>query len=183
MKRLLLSLPFVVFGGSMIWLTRTSDPKEWMAITALSSFVLSLLVVPIISRRSLLLGYTAIIFTLLVAAVSIVFYIHSEPPPSQSEVAKLFVNDSIKVPLACYRMAIGHYPMTAEGLDALVRCPKGLEKIWKGPYVASDHVPLDPWGRPYQYRCPGIHNPKGYDVWSLGPDGKSSEDDIGNWSR
>ena len=32
-------------------------------------------------------------------------------------------------------------------------------------------MPLDPWGNPYQYACPGTHNPDSYDVWSLGPDG------------
>ena len=40
---------------------------------------------------------------------------------------------------------------------------------------------LDPWGNPYQYRYPGTHNPDKYDVWSWGPDGHESADDIGNW--
>ena len=47
---------------------------------------------------------------------------------------------------------------------------------WQGPYLDKD-VPLDPWGKPYQYRSPGVHNPKSFDLWSVGPDGKQ----IGNW--
>ena len=41
--------------------------------------------------------------------------------------------------------------------------------------------PLDPWGRPYQYRSPALHSKEGYDLFSLGPDGVVSPDDIGNW--
>jgi len=53
--------------------------------------------------------------------------------------------------------------------------------VGKAPYMEGGRLPLDPWGRTYQYRCPGWMNPKGYDVWSLGPDGVVSADDIGNW--
>ncbi len=41
----------------------------------------------------------------------------------------------------------------------------------------------DPWERDYQYRQPGVHNPEGFDVWSLGPEGIQSVDDIGNWEH
>lgn len=41
----------------------------------------------------------------------------------------------------------------------------------------------DPWGRAYYYRCPGVHDPEGYDLWSAGPDGISgTRDDITNWT-
>ena len=40
----------------------------------------------------------------------------------------------------------------------------------------------DPWNRRYRYRCPGLHNKKTYDLYSLGPDGiEDTEDDIKNW--
>jgi hypothetical protein len=43
-------------------------------------------------------------------------------------------------------------------------------------------LPFDPWGHPYHYRSPGIHNLAGFDAWSVGPDGvDESADDIGNW--
>ena len=62
--------------------------------------------------------------------------------------------------------------------------PAGKESRWKGPYL--EEVPLDPWKQPYQYRYPGsknINGARGYDVWSLGPDGTESADDIGNWKN
>jgi len=64
---------------------------------------------------------------------------------------------------------------------------------WNGPYMFFDKNRLsgnsfkDPWGRAYNYRCPGInHNPpnhtKYFDIWSNGPDGSSgTADDITNW--
>ncbi|HSY53814.1 MAG TPA: type II secretion system protein GspG [Opitutaceae bacterium] len=43
-------------------------------------------------------------------------------------------------------------------------------------------MPLDPWGEPYQYAYPGVHNKSSYDIWSKGPDKQSgTADDIGNW--
>jgi len=41
----------------------------------------------------------------------------------------------------------------------------------------------DAWGRPFRYRCPGIHNKHSFDLWSLGPDPDDPSDDIGNWPR
>jgi general secretion pathway protein G len=39
-----------------------------------------------------------------------------------------------------------------------------------------------PWGNPYLYECPGRNNPQGYDISSMGPDGRSGGgDDITNW--
>ena len=53
---------------------------------------------------------------------------------------------------------------------------------WSSPEIGYlDKLPKDPWGRDYQYSKPGIHNKKSFDVFSLGPDGKKSDDDIGNW--
>src|SRR5689334_15549261 len=70
------------------------------------------------------------------------------------------------------------YPTSEEGLAALIHEP-AFRKGWKGPYVKA--IVTDPWGRPYMYRRPGVHNPGGFDLASLGPDGIESNDDIGNW--
>ena len=79
-----------------------------------------------------------------------------------------------------YKLAIGKYPSTEEGLNALLNAPESAGDRWKGPYVRS--LPLDPWGNPYQYRYPAQKSKDGYDVWSMGPDGQNeTEDDIGNW--
>ena len=102
----------------------------------------------------------------------------------QEKVAKVFVDQTLKTALVPYRLDVGNYPSSEEGLRALVKAPAGKENKWKGPYLEASEVPLDPWDNPYQYRFPGTRNvngARGYDVWSLGPDGVESGDDIGNW--
>ena len=99
---------------------------------------------------------------------------------SQEKITESFVNNSLATPLMSYKLAIGKYPSTEEGLNALLNAPESAGDRWKGPYVRS--LPLDPWGNPYQYRYPAQKSKDGYDVWSMGPDGQNeTEDDIGNW--
>ena len=74
---------------------------------------------------------------------------------SQNDVARLEIS-RLDTPLMTYRINIGSYPTTEEGLKALTTAPSGKEKRWKGPYV--DELPEDPWGRPYQYKYPGEKN-------------------------
>ena len=80
-----------------------------------------------------------------------------------------------------YRLDIGAYPNTSQGLDALQRNP-GVQN-WNGPYLKKS-APKDPWGNPYKYRCcPGQHGE--YDLWSEGADGAPGGDgenaDIVSW--
>jgi len=70
--------------------------------------------------------------------------------------------------LDTYRIDVGHYPSTEQGLAALVTRPQNEPK-WSGPYLAKA-VPLDPWGRAYQYKLPGEHGE--YDLYSFGKDGQ-----------
>jgi general secretion pathway protein G len=101
---------------------------------------------------------------------------------SQADVARLFVNQSLKTALVTYRLNLGSYPTTDEGLQALITAPSAKADRWRGPYIEGNKIPLDPWSQPYQYRCPGVHNKDGYDLWSMGPDQKDqTDDDIGNW--
>lgn len=84
--------------------------------------------------------------------------------------------------LKLYKSDNFHYPSTEQGLDALVKKPSGSPepKNWnKDGYM--DRLPKDPWGNPYQYLNPGTHGK--IDVYSMGPDGVNSEDDIGNWNK
>ena len=76
--------------------------------------------------------------------------------------------DSFGKALDQYRLDTGQYPLTDSGLNALVVRPESEPK-WAGPYLAKA-VPLDPWGRPYQYKSPGDHGD--YDLLSLGKDGQ-----------
>ncbi len=103
---------------------------------------------------------------------------------SQEAVAKIFVRDSLKTSLTRYRIDLGDYPTTAEGLNALLTAPSNKSERWRGPYAETPggKLPLDPWGEPYRYRYPGTKNKGGYDLYSVGVDkADGTEDDIGNW--
>lgn len=103
---------------------------------------------------------------------------------SQESVARIFVRDSLKTSLVRYRMDLGDYPTTAEGLNALLASTTSSADRWKGPYMdaTGGKMPLDPWGQPYEYRYPGVKNVGGYDLFSKGPDKiADTADDIGNW--
>jgi general secretion pathway protein G len=103
---------------------------------------------------------------------------------AQPKVAKIFVNDTMKTALTTYRIQIGDYPSTAEGLAALVVSPPDKTDRWHGPYIDVENgkIPQDPWNHDYKYLYPGVHNKDGYDLWSVGKDGvDGTADDIGNW--
>lgn len=80
--------------------------------------------------------------------------------------------------LDSYRLDNGGYPTTEQGLQALREKPTRdpVPSNWKGPYLRKE-VPLDPWGRPYAYRSPGSRNATGYDLATLGKDGKEGGTD------
>jgi general secretion pathway protein G len=100
----------------------------------------------------------------------------------QKDIAKLFVSQSMQAPLTVYKIHLGDFPTTAEGLQALITAPANKADRWRGPYLQEAKLPLDPWGEPYQYRYPGVKNKTTYDLWSKGPDKTDgTEDDIGNW--
>ena len=82
-----------------------------------------------------------------------------------------------------YQMTNGSLPTTDQGLKALISRPDADPKPRNWRQLLD--VPLrDPWDREYLYTQPGTHNPKGYDIFSAGTDGKpGTEDDIGNWEN
>jgi general secretion pathway protein G len=71
--------------------------------------------------------------------------------------------------LDTYRLDVGRYPTTEEGLNALLAAPPTAAGKWNGPYLKKG-VPADPWGHPYQYRAPGAKGE--YEIVSLGKDGQ-----------
>ena len=85
-----------------------------------------------------------------------------------------------------YSLDNGGYPTTAQGLQALRVFPGTGDqpRNWRGPYLRKD-VPLDPWGRAYVFESPGRANPDGYDLYTLGRDGRAGgerEDaDVTSW--
>lgn len=87
---------------------------------------------------------------------------------------------NIEVGLDLYRLHTGVYPSTEQGLNALMSQPGGVNE-WRGPYLKKP--PKDPWKRDFQYRYPGTRNQSGCDIWSLGADEQSPDDDIKNWQE
>ena len=81
--------------------------------------------------------------------------------------------------LDLYKADNGSYPLTKDGLQALVVKPGATLTNWH-EYI--DRVPPDSWGRGYIYECPGRHNTNSYDLISAGPDGRvGTADDLTNW--
>lgn len=99
---------------------------------------------------------------------------------SEIKTAQAQIN-ALEKALDQFRLDMGRYPSTEEGLDALTNAPAGNAR-WQGPYLKKA-APQDPWGQAYQYRIPGAHGE--FDLYSHGPDGKPGGEgklaDIGNW--
>ena len=80
-----------------------------------------------------------------------------------------------------FRLDMGRYPTTEEGLKALREKPSGADK-WEGPYLPKE-IPLDPWGNAYVYRSPSEHGD--YDIISYGLDkaegGEGENQDVVSW--
>ena len=88
--------------------------------------------------------------------------------------------------LDAFRLDTGRYPSTEQGLAALWEQPTLPPRAmnWHGPYLRKP-VPADPWGASYVYRAPGTESRTGYDLLSLGADGKpggtGDDADIVSW--
>jgi general secretion pathway protein G len=119
-----------------------------------------------------------VIIGLLVGYVAPMYF--KQVGKSEVKVAKAQIEAFGKA-LDQYRLDLGHYPTTEQGLQALITKPTD-ETRWDGPYLKKG-VPLDPWGSAYSYKRPGTKGE--YDIISLGKDGApggTGEDaDIGSW--
>ncbi len=100
---------------------------------------------------------------------------------AKSDTARLQVAD-LSAALDMYKIEVGRYPTTDEGLEALVQQPTGAGN-WNGPYLKKKQLPKDPWGHNYQYRSPGEHGE--FDLYSLGADntegGNGENRDLVSW--
>ena len=90
----------------------------------------------------------------------------------------------LELALKQYYADTGQFPTTSQGLAALCSRPSPGPEGWDGPYLDKD-VPRDPWGRDYVYVSPGRQSETGYDLYSLGTDGKvggsGEAADVTNW--
>lgn len=132
------------------------------------------------NRTKFLMGFTLIELMLVVIIIGVLVAMVMPRLAGRSEearraAARADIEANIALALDLYELDSGRYP---EDLDAL-RIKPGGSTDWKGPYLKR--APLDPWGRSYLYKYPGEHNKADYDLYSLGPDGVESEDDITNW--
>lgn len=100
---------------------------------------------------------------------------------ANTKAAKLQIED-FSTALDAFRLDMGRYPSTNEGLQALVVQPAGASR-WNGPYLRKNLIPKDPWGNDYQYRAPGQHS--AFDLYSLGADnaegGEGENQDVVSW--
>ena len=98
---------------------------------------------------------------------------------ARTQAAEADIRSNIALALDLFELDNGRYP---DKLEDLLRDP-GESKAtnWNGPYLKRR--PLDPWGREYNYKTPGQHNPD-YDLYSYGGDGvEGGDDDITNWDE
>jgi general secretion pathway protein G len=100
---------------------------------------------------------------------------------SKVKTAKIQI-ESISAALQLYRIDMGRYPSTSEGLRALIDRSANAAS-WNGPYLVKRQLPRDPWGHEYQYRSPGQNGD--FDIISLGadnqPGGTGENSDISSW--
>ena len=87
---------------------------------------------------------------------------------AKADAAKIEIGQ-ISQTLDLYKLEVGRYPTTQEGLQALIAAPAGVNN-WNGPYWKKAVVPKDPWGNEYKYSSPAQNAP--YEIISLGADGR-----------
>src|SRR5689334_7898303 len=106
----------------------------------------------------------------LLAALVVPSYLNRERV-ARTQAAKAQI-ELLGTALDTFRLDVGRYPSSQEGLEALRTQPGGIAG-WNGPYLKKA-VPLDPWNRPYVYVSPGEHGD--YDLYTYGSDGAPGGD-------
>lgn len=120
-----------------------------------------------------------------ILAVAVAPRILDRPSEAKQLKAKMTI-ETLQTALALYKLDVGSYPTTSQGLEALVSKPEsgtGIDRWREGGYLDKGKVPKDPWGNDYIYLCPGVHNE--CDIVSYGGDGASGgqgeNEDIKSW--
>lgn len=123
-----------------------------------------------------LIEIMVVIVILGILAGLIVPRIMGRPEEAKQLKAKMQI-ESIGTALKLYKLDMGSYPTTEQGLQALVAAPgtTGTSKWRKGGYLDKGRVPKDPWDNDFIYLAPGTNGD--YDLISYGADGVSGGDD------
>ena len=127
-----------------------------------------------------LIEIMVVVVILGILAAAVVPKIMSRPEQARIEKAKHDIG-ALESALNIYKLDNYQYPSTDQGLESLVSKPSGSPQprnYKSGGYIKK--LNKDPWGQEYLYLFPGTHTD--LDLYSLGPDGQPSEDDIGNWN-
>lgn len=127
-----------------------------------------------------LIEIMVVVVILGILAAAVVPKIMSRPEQARIEKAKHDIA-ALESALNIYKLDNYQYPSTDQGLESLVTKPSGSPQprnYKSGGYIKK--LNKDPWGQDYLYLFPGTHSD--LDLYSLGPDGQPSEDDIGNWN-
>ena len=138
------------------------------------------------SRRGRQAGFTLIEIMVVMVIIGLLMALVGPNLIGRSEKAKVQAAamqiERLGTVLDTFRLDVGRYPTTQEGLQVLVQRPMGVDR-WDGPYL-NKGVPKDPWDRPYIYRSPGEAG-RPYDLYSLGadgaPGGTDNNRDITSW--
>ena len=137
------------------------------------------------ARRARASGFTLIELLVVLAIISLLAglvgpSVLNQLGGAKTKTAKIQIKD-LEQALEMYKLDVGRYPSTSDGLEALVQKP-GNADGWNGPYLKSG-VPQDPWKNAYHYAFPGSRAE--LDIFSLGQDGTEGGDgedsDVGNW--
>ena len=114
--------------------------------------------------------------------------IMDQPEKARQTMAKSQI-ESLELALKLFKIDNGFFPITDQGLEALVRKPSTgrIPNRWRdGGYLDKGAVPQDPWGNPYVYLSPGVHN-RDFDLMSYGADselgGEGPDADVTNWAE
>lgn len=138
--------------------------------------------VPLLGQR----GYSLLELLVVLAILGLIIAIAAPRAigyfeASKAKTAKIQIAN-LTAALDLYYLANGVYPNEQQGLKALNEKPEGVA-TWDGPYLNRADGIVDPWGRPYLYKIPGVHGK--FDIQTLGADGKEGGEDenrdLGSW--
>ncbi|MBX3729941.1 MAG: type II secretion system major pseudopilin GspG [Candidatus Sumerlaeia bacterium] len=136
-------------------------------------------------RGFTLIEILVVVIIIATLAAAVVLSLSGKPDEARAARAKADIG-TLETAIEAFRLDMRRYPTDEEGLGALVRKPDGEDADrWKGPYLKR--LEKDPWDRDYVYAYPGDRNENGYDLYSLGADGRPGGQDVNadivNWSE